>query len=1022
VFSLAAALRRLSWLTLSSFVLAACGVGDREFGNPGGEGGDEKPGQGGGSGIVGNNGGSGGSGDLGQPGNGPVLSVEPGALSIGPALVDQQASGVLTVKNLGDLPLPPPAFTLSGADLDVFAVTSNGCAQPLVAGASCSVSVRFSPKRPGAHTASLAIGGDAGGSASVALTGNAITPGALSISVGGGGTDQLGDVVLGEARDVQLSVTNTGDVDSGPITLTVNGPGFELLPPLPGGCESGVTALAASAACDFAVRFAPEVRGPASAAVAVSSEAAGDNAINLSGNGLSAAGISLQVAAGGSLDFGGVAVGGEKAQAFVLTNAGDVASGPIDIALTPGAWRVDLGAPGACVAGASLAPQATCSISVVFAPVVRGALNTTLSANAAQGSASLELTGVGLEPGSLVIAAEVGAADFGGVVLGEEGLATFRVTNLGDVDSGVLDVTLASAGFSALAPVGTDCIPGATSLRGGQSCTVRVRFLPGARGAAAGSLVIDSANAGNAALSLLGSGLLPAALTANQAQFDFGNVEVGVTAQPFNWVITNTGDVASGPLTFGNSSTDFLVTNGCAGGIAAGASCTVAVRFAAQSGLRSTTVSLSNGDTSASLVARGTGQFRLTVQVTGTGSVRSIANGITNCTTACSGLFTPGSVALVASTANGSNSMFESWSEATCTGPSTECAVALNASKTVSVRFAAVTNNLVFVASGTHPVTLGSAAAYDRVCNERATAAGINNAAGTGYIAIMSDSTASLRQRLGTSARGWVRMDRRPFGDTQAQIFAAANSQLIYHPVFFDERGRSAAEVSPMTGSNRDGTTGTNTCNNWTSDAATDSVIGGRASGGPGLWLLAFSTSACSAGPRPIMCMGNTRTAALPAALLAPVTGKRFWVSQNPVNIAGGQTPDQACNATRPAGVAANARAFVAYSTQPAASVIVPTANYVRPDGLLIGTGAQILQMQALAGPWLRADSSVLLGTGMWGGAPTPNDVATENCLDWRSTTARGLVGDYALTSQRFWYTFAIGSCADERNVYCVEP
>jgi hypothetical protein len=265
-------------------------------------------------------------------------------------------------------------------------------------------------------------------------------------------------------------------------------------------------------------------------------------------------------------------------------------------------------------------------------------------------------------------------------------------------------------------------------------------------------------------------------------------------------------------------------------------------------------------------------------------------------------------------------------------------------------------------------------------------------------------------------------MDRRPFGDTQAQIFNAVdNQQLVYHPVFFDERGRDASETSPMTGSNRDGSANASNCNNWTSAAQTSSLIGGRGAGGPGLWLLAFS-STCNFGPYPIMCMGNTRTAALPAALLTPVTGKRFWVSQNPLNIAGGQTPDQACNATRPAGVAANARAFVAYSTQPAASVIVPTANYVRPDGLLIGTGAQIIQMQALAGPWLRADGSVLLGTSMWAGAPTPNDVATENCLDWQSTTARGLVGDYALTSQRYWYTFGIGMCADTRNVYCVEP
>jgi hypothetical protein len=68
-----------------------------------------------------------------------------------------------------------------------------------------------------------------------------------------------------------------------------------------------------------------------------------------------------------------------------------------------------------------------------------------------------------------------------------------------------------------------------------------------------------------------------------------------------------------------------------------------------------------------------------------------------------------------------------------------------------------------------------SAAAYDAECNAAATAAGINDANEKSYIANMyvsassptSPSGSTQLSRLGTTARGWMRMDGAPFVNFQ---------------------------------------------------------------------------------------------------------------------------------------------------------------------------------------------------------------------------------------------------------------
>jgi hypothetical protein len=83
--------------------------------------------------------------------------------------------------------------------------------------------------------------------------------------------------------------------------------------------------------------------------------------------------------------------------------------------------------------------------------------------------------------------------------------------------------------------------------------------------------------------------------------------------------------------------------------------------------------------------------------------------------------------------------------------------------------------------------------------------------------------------------------------------------------------------------------------------------------------------------------------------------------------------------------------------------------------------------MKILAGPWLTNDGTVdAPGASVWGGAPTPNDFADPayNCQDWTvgDSSGNGQVGDIDVSNERFFNTYGYGSCADARQLHCVEP
>jgi len=332
----------------------------------------------------------------------------------------------------------------------------------------------------------------------------------------------------------------------------------------------------------------------------------------------------------------------------------------------------------------------------------------------------------------------------------------------------------------------------------------------------------------------------------------------------------------------------------------------------------------------------------LTVSLSGDGqgSVISSPPGI-DCPGTCSASFPAGtSVSLMAT--SGTGSYFPRW-DGECRGSSRFCTIQFEGDHATTANFARQSHNLVFVSSRSYPADLGSASAYDRACNTLATAAGINNATGDAFVALMQTGSRSLRDLAG-GARGFVGVDGRPFAQ-------ALPSEAILNPLRLDENGDDTGGASVWTGA--DG----QTCADWTSASPERTAATGTTFGGPTRWLHS-GTGDCSQSRR-IYCAMTARNDPLPAS---PVTGKRIFLSRgDPRASSNAASADARCDQERPAGASA-ARAVILGSGESARELLDPAMVYVRPDGQRVGTGDDLGAGRLQTGIWQSGDGAYLSG------------------------------------------------------------
>lgn len=180
-------------------------------------------------------------------------------------------------------------------------------------------------------------------------------------------------------------------------------------------------------------------------------------------------------------------------QTLTLTNNGDAVLSESGLTL---AGSPDFTQTNNCPA--SLSPGASCSVSVTFKPLSRGAKAATLSVNTQQPfTTSAALSGTGIAP----VASLTPGLNFAPQIVQTTTSQTATLANTGDDSLAIASISITGDfGQSNTCP---------TTLAAGASCIIQVSFTPTAAGTRTGSLVVndnDPASA-NQTTALTGVGL-----------------------------------------------------------------------------------------------------------------------------------------------------------------------------------------------------------------------------------------------------------------------------------------------------------------------------------------------------------------------------------------------------------------------------------------------------------------------------------------------------------------------------------
>jgi hypothetical protein len=225
--------------------------------------------------------------------------------------------------------------------------------------------------------------------------------------------------------------------------------------------------------------------------------------------------------------FGSVAVGTDSAaKRFTVRNVGRKASGSVSTGLS-GTQKTSFKITSK-TCGASLAPNATCRIDVMFKPsaigVRKAALKATPSATYSKG-ATVTVSGDGVSPAALQVTPDTVA--FGSVFAGEPGSRTLTVTNTGQATSGVPDFSAIFAPFSVTP--GTCTAP----LAQNATCTATLTYAPGPGTSIDTQLPISASPGQNDTVHVTGTG------ASSKAKLELG--VAGDFSQPV--VFTFPGDI-----------------------------------------------------------------------------------------------------------------------------------------------------------------------------------------------------------------------------------------------------------------------------------------------------------------------------------------------------------------------------------------------------------------------------------------------------------------------------------------------
>lgn len=549
-------------------------------------------------------------------GTAAAASLSSTSLTFGSQVVGtSSAAQSVVVTNMG-----AASFNFSNiATAGDFAIDASGttCSttSPLAAGASCAIAVTFTPTVTGSESGTLTVTDDAG-TQQVGLSGTGtsagvtLTPSSLT----------FGSQVVGTTSTTLSAVlTNTGTSD-----LTISGVVVTSDFTQTNTCGGGT--IASNSGCTISVAFTPTAAGTQTGEVLITDDASGgQQTLALTGSG-TAPGLTL---APSSLSFGNTVVGASPEQTVTLTN-----TATSTLAISAIAASGAFSETNTC--GTSLLAGAVCTISVTFAPSTTGVLTRTImiTDNAAGSPHTVGLMGTGVPAVGFTLAPAQGSSATRTVTAGQTATWTLAVTPTGGY-TGSVSLICGTPGevIANQLPPGTTCTPTPPDLNitGTAPVTATIivtttalalapraprsspRLLPSFRPhlnppwlalclmsfviftllgikvsrfrqpcwlAAMGMtvLVLGWTACGGGATPISGPTPAPS-VTLSPGSLMFGSQNMGTTSAPQTVTLTNTGSAILTIQGITPTTSDFNETSTCGSSVAAGANCSINIKF-----------------------------------------------------------------------------------------------------------------------------------------------------------------------------------------------------------------------------------------------------------------------------------------------------------------------------------------------------------------------------------------------------------------------------------------------------------
>jgi trimeric autotransporter adhesin len=427
--------------------------------------------------------------------NAPAVSLSAVSLAFGSVTVSTSSSLTSTLTNSGTAALNLSAITSNNP---LFTVASN-CPASLAVGASCTLSVTFSPVAAGAASASVSVSSDAASSPdTLALSGTGVNaPTGLLAWAGNVTALTFPSTEVGKTSPSQtLTLTNNGNATATLTQISLSGSQASEFRTA-GSCAAGTT-LAAGAQCSLQLTLAPTSQGSKSASLnVVATHATNPPAIALSGTATAVQtpppgntpAVSLSST---SLSYGSVTVGTRSSQTSTLTNIGTAALNLGAISVNNALFAAAHNCP------ASLAVGSSCTLTITFSPLAVGPATATVSvlSDAASSPDTISLSGSGVTAPTATLAwvGNVTALTFPSTELGQTSAPqTLTLTNSGNGTATLTQILLGGAQASEFVVSG-GCATGVT-LAAGADCTVVLALAPTSEGSKTARLDIVAANA-----------------------------------------------------------------------------------------------------------------------------------------------------------------------------------------------------------------------------------------------------------------------------------------------------------------------------------------------------------------------------------------------------------------------------------------------------------------------------------------------------------------------------------------------